>query len=79
MKCSKYLLDLVSSAGLRIVEVRTTGSTHIKARLQRPDDGQCANFFFAGTPSERRGFNNKLAELKRFASGEYNPIAQRPQ
>lgn len=79
MKSNKYLLDLVSSAGLRIVEVSTTGGTHIKARLQRPADGQCANFFFAGTPSEKRGFNNKLAELRRFARGEYNPIAARYQ
>lgn len=79
MKCSKYLQDLVSGAGLRIVEVTVSGKTHIKARLQRPADGQCANFFFAGTPSGKRGFNNKLAELRRFARGEYNPIAPRYQ
>ena len=79
MKCSKYLLDLVSSAGLELVQTTVSGGTHIKARLRRPTDGQCANFFFAGTPSEKRGFNNKLAELRRFARGEYNPIAQRYQ
>jgi len=79
MKSGKYLLDLVNSAGLQIVEVCTSGSSHIKARLQRPADGQCANFYFASSPSERRGFNNKLAELKRFARGEYNPITRRDQ
>jgi hypothetical protein len=78
MKPNQYLLSLTRNAGLTIVDVRVTGSSHVKARLQRPD-GREANFFFAGTPSDKRGFNNKLAELRRFASGEYNPISRRDQ
>lgn len=78
MRPNQYLLYLTRTAGLSIVTVCITGGTHVKARLQRPD-GLQANFIFAGSPSERRGFNNKLAELKRFARGEYNPITRRDQ
>lgn len=78
MKPNGYILSLTRSAGLTIVECCKTGHSHIKARLQRPDGVQ-ANFFFASTPSEKRGFNNKLAELRRFARGEYNPVTQRLQ
>lgn len=78
MKPSGYVLSLTRNAGLTIVECCKTGHSHIKARLQRPDGVQ-ANFFFAATPSEKRGFDNKLAELRRFARGEYNPIARRDQ
>lgn len=76
MKITPYVLDLVSIAGLRIVDVKMTGGTHIKARLQR-EDGFTANFIFANSPSEKRGFHNKLADLRRFARGEYNPITPR--
>lgn len=79
MKHSPYLNDLVRGAGLELVEFCISGGSHIKARLRRPADGQCANFFFANSPSEQRGFNNKLAELRRFARGEYNPITRRDQ
>lgn len=78
MKPNPYLLSLTREAGLTIVECHVSGGSHIKARLQRTDGCQ-ANFFFAGTPGEKRGFNNKLAELRRFARGEYNPIARRDQ
>lgn len=78
MKPNPYVLSLTRTAGLTIVQCCKTGSSHIKARLQRPDGAQ-ANFIFAGSPSEKRGFNNKLAELRRFARGEYNPIARRDQ
>lgn len=78
MKPNPYVLSLTRTAGLTIVECCKTGGSHIKARLQRPD-GCEANFFFASSPSEQRGFNNKLAELRRFARGEYNPIARRDQ
>lgn len=78
MKPSSYVLTLAKSAGLTIVELRPTGHSHIRARLRRPD-GCEANFFFASTPSEKRGFNNKLSELRRFARNEYNPVTQRLQ
>ena len=76
MKPNSYILTLTRSAGLTVIECHKTGGSHIKARLQKPD-GMQANFIFASSPSERRGFNNKLAELKRFARGEYNPITRR--
>lgn len=79
MKPTKYLQSLVQGAGLEIIEVCISGGSHIKARLRRPADGQCANFFFASSPSEQRGFNNKLAELRRFARCEFNPITRRDQ
>lgn len=78
MKPNTYVQSLAKGAGLTIVSLCISGGSHIKARLQRSDGGQ-ANFFFAGTPGEKRGFNNKLAELRRFARGEYNPIARRDQ
>lgn len=78
MRPNQYVRELVSTAGLTLVRCEVSGNSHIKARLQRPD-GQQANFYFAGTPSEKRGFNNKLAELRRFACGQYNPIARRDQ
>jgi len=76
MKPNPYVLSLAQCAGLQIIELKMTGGTHIKARLQRLD-GTSANFIFANSPGEKRGFNNKLAELRRFARGEYNPITRR--
>ena len=61
--------------GLEVLAIGNTGGTHIKALVRRAD-GQQAQFIFPATPSDHRGLKNKEAELRRFASGRWNPVRQ---
>lgn len=67
---------LVTQAGLALVEIDKPRSSHYHVRAARPD-GVTALFVLPSTPSDPRGLKNKLADLKRFARGDYNPILER--
>jgi hypothetical protein len=62
---------LAESAGLTVVELRKSGSNHLRMKVQR-QDGECCIFFCPGTPSDNRGARNRLAEYRRFAAGNNN-------
>lgn len=64
-------IRLAESAGLTVVDTRTSGSTHLRMTLQR-HDGECCIFFCPNTPSDQRGARNKLAEFRQFAAGTRN-------
>lgn len=63
---------LAEKAGLKVLEVGLSGGNHIRLRLQRAD-GATFLSFAPLSPSDYRGVKNKLAELRRFASGKDNP------
>lgn len=63
---------LAERAGLKIIEIGLSGGNHIRMRVQRADGQTCVTFA-ALTPSDRRGSQNKLSELRRFATGRENP------
>lgn len=70
--------ELVQAAGLDLLEMAVSGGSHLRVTIRRPD-GATVVSFFALTPSDRRGQLNKLAELRRFARGAFNPITERKQ
>ena len=72
----KDVAKLVADAGLVLASVEVPRSCHYHVRATRPD-GLTAMFVLPSTPSDWRGLKNKLAELKRFARGDYTPIQQR--
>lgn len=69
--------QLVESEGLTVVDIARTRAMHIRVRVKN-EAGACANFFMASTPSDWRGARNIRADLRRFAKGLFNPIADRP-
>ena len=63
---------LAEKAGLKVLEIGLSGGNHIRMRLQRADGETCLSFAPL-SPSDHRGAKNKLAELRRFASGKQDP------
>lgn len=63
---------LAKTAGLEVVECRISGGNHIRMVVRRKDGETCLSFSPL-SPSDVRGRKNKLAELRRFASGINNP------
>lgn len=78
MKRDTFIRRQIVSAGLAILGLGHTGGGHIKATVVRPSDGVKASFIFANTPGEYRGDKNKLAELRRFGRGTFNPFRSNP-
>lgn len=72
------IAKLIEPTGLALVGLDRPRSSHYHLTLRRAD-GVAAMFILPSTPSDWRGLKNKVAELKRFARGDYNPIMQRNQ
>lgn len=72
----KVAKQLISAAGLVLVDLAVARSGHVKAHVQRAD-GATALFVFAGSPSDVRASQNNLCRLRRFARGDFNPIVER--
>lgn len=60
---------LIQQTGLQVVSMKHTGSGHLKVRVRAPDGREENQMFPMSTSDSHRGHLNKLAELKRFASG----------
>lgn len=67
MKRDREIKRLVDKAGLQIVSLEVTKSTHYKA-VCRNTFGIQQMMIFSATPSDSRGDRNKLALLRRFAA-----------
>lgn len=63
---------LAEKAGLKIIEIGLSGGNHIRMRVQRADGQTCVTFA-PFSPSDHRATQNKLSELRRFATGRENP------
>jgi hypothetical protein len=65
-KTERELRQLIKSAGLKLLKLSHSGSTHYKAEVEAAD-GRKSKFFFALTPSENRSGKNNLSMLRRFS------------
>ena len=70
-KHKNTILSLISQAGLEVVEEPVVSRwTHIRA-VVRNQAGQQRKVFFPSTPSDKRWAENKSAELRRIARGQF--------
>lgn len=69
MKKARVVRELTKQAGLELLEIHINGSGHFCGTV-RANDGRTMKTVFAESPSDWRGYKNKLAVLRRFARGE---------
>lgn len=66
----RLVAQVVRESGVHLVSLRHTSKNHLKAKL-RNDMQQEMHYVFAGTTCSNRTYRNSLADLKRFARGQF--------
>lgn len=68
-KVQREILKLIRSCHLEPVDLRQTGSNHLRA-VVRAADGRERFYIFANSTGDHRSMKNAASNLRRFAAGQ---------